>query len=344
MPIATGSIIRRGRTRARVVFALASAALMLVTFSGAMAGQQAGARTVTAPSAGPQTQPGTRWSEAELKRAVAAVRVGRRLTPKAWPGGAKVAVCLTFDVDYEASNLVLGDTAPVALSEREYGAKVGLPRILRLLDEHRLPATFFFAAVNAMLHPESVAEILKRGRHEIGVHGWIHENVVALGSEAEERRLLRQAVEYLTKAAGKRPVGYRSPSWAFSPWTMELIGEVGFAYDSSMMGMDEPYELLAEGRPTGIVELPVDWILDDAPYFGRAGSLPSPELIFKTYRDEFDVAYREGTMLMLTFHPYVSGHRSRMVELEKLVTYMQAKPGVWFATAGQVADYAKTQK
>jgi peptidoglycan/xylan/chitin deacetylase (PgdA/CDA1 family) len=179
-----------------------------------------------------------------------------------------------------------------------------------------------------MLHPDTFAEILKKGRHEIGVHGWIHENVIALASEAEERRLLRQAVDYLTKARGKRPVGYRSPSWAFSPWTMKLIRECGFAYDNSMMGMDEPYELVADGRPIGIVELPVDWILDDAPYLGRTGSLPSPELIFKTYRDEFDVAYGEGTMLMLTMHPYVTGHRSRIVELEKLVTYMQSKPGV----------------
>ena len=185
-------------------------------------------------------------------------------------------------------------------------------------------------------------EILKKGRHEIGVHGWVHENVLELGSEAEERRLLGQAVDYLTKACrGKRPAGYRSPSWAFSPWTMKLVREFGFTYDTSMMGLDEPYELVADGQPTGVVELPVSWILDDAPYLGRSGALPSPELVYKAFRDEFDVAYREGTLLMLTCHPYVSGHRSPMVELEKLVSYMQSKPGVWFATCSAVADLVK---
>ena len=288
-------------------------------------------------------QPGLHWTEQQLRDAVAPVRVGRRLTPKSWPNGAKVAVCLTFDVDYEASDLANGNTAPVALSQREYGAKAGLPRILRLLDEHKIPASFYFAAVNVMLHPEEFQDILKRGRHEIGVHGWIHENITALQSEEEERLLMNKAIDYLTKAYGKRPVGYRSPAWAFSPWTMKLIREAGFLYDSSMMGLDEPYELLANGQPTGIVELPVEWILDDAPYLQRAGSLPSPELIFKTYRDEFDIAYREGTMLMLTNHPYITGHRSRISEYEKLVTYMKSKPGVWFATAEQVANYVKQQ-
>jgi peptidoglycan-N-acetylglucosamine deacetylase len=110
-----------------------------------------------------------------------------------------------------------------------------------------------------------------------------------------------------------------------------------------MMAMDQPYELMANSEPTGIIELPVSWIEDDAPYFGRTGALPSPELIFNVYRDEFDVAYREGTMLMLTFHPHIVGRRSRMVHLEKLIAYMKGKPGVWFATAEQIANYVKPQ-
>src|SRR5207302_4398012 len=88
-----------------------------------------------------------------------------------------------------------------------------------------------------------------------------------------------------------------------------------------------------------MVELPVDWILDDYPYFISSGSLPSPELIFKVYQDEFDGAYKEGTMFMLTMHPMVSGHRSRIVYLDKLIAYMKSKPGVWFATGQQIADY-----
>jgi peptidoglycan/xylan/chitin deacetylase (PgdA/CDA1 family) len=140
---------------------------------------------------------------------------------------------------------------------------------------------------------------------------------------------------------GARPIGYRAPSWAFSKHTMGLIRKAGFTYDSSLMAMDEPYELLSDGQPTGLIELPVEWILDDAPYFGSAGSLPSPELIFRVYKDEFDRAYQDGTMLMLTMHPHVIGHRSRIVHLETLIAYMKTKPDVWFATAAQIAAAVK---
>ena len=126
---------------------------------------------------------------------------------------------------------------------------------------------------------------------------------------------------------------------------LELLLKHGFAYDSSMMGMDEPYELVSNGKPTGIVELPVEWILDDYPYFGASvsGALPSPEEVIKVYRDEFDAAHNEGTLLMLTFHPHVIGHRSRMKHLDQLVAYMKSRPRVWFATAEQIANYVKTR-
>lgn len=108
--------------------------------------------------------------------------------------------------------------------------------------------------------------------------------------------------------------------------------------------MDEPYALNANGAPTGLVELPVDWILDDAPYFVRAGSLPSPELIFKTFQDEFDLAYEEGTYFMLTLHPHVIGHRSRIVHLDRFIAGIKERQGVWFATAEQIALYVKSSK
>lgn len=108
-----------------------------------------------------------------------------------------------------------------------------------------------------------------------------------------------------------------------------------------MMAMDEPYELIAGGKPISMIELPIEWINDDAPYFGRTGALPAPELIYKTYRDEFDIAYQEGTMYLLTLHPHVSGHRSRIIYLDRLITYMKSKPGVWFATLEEIANYVK---
>jgi len=299
------------------------------------------ATTVAGQQTGQREQPGTKWTEPQIRQAVAASRAGRKLTPKAWPNGAKVAVCISFDVDNETWDLSRGATAPVSLSAGEFGAKQGLPRVLQMLDRQKVPASFYVPAVAAMLDPSMLESIKKAGRHEIGVHGWIHENLAALDDAAEEERLLNQSIEYLTKAIGRRPVGHRAPSWALSQHSLPLLEKAGFAYDSSMMAMDEPYEIVREGKPTGLIELPVEWILDDAPYFSRTGALPSPELIFKVYQDEFDQAYAEGTMFMLTTHPQVIGHRSRIVHLEKLIAYIKSKPGVWFATAEEIASFVK---
>src|SRR5690348_8934176 len=134
-------------------------------------------------------------TEDQIKQAVATARVGKILTPKVWPNGARVAVCLSFDVDNEL--LQRANPLPVPLSVGEYGATTSLPRILDLLDRHQVPATFFMPAMGVMLHPEMVPAILARGRHEIGVHGWIHEFWPAIGDAAKEQRLLAQSIEYL---------------------------------------------------------------------------------------------------------------------------------------------------
>jgi peptidoglycan/xylan/chitin deacetylase (PgdA/CDA1 family) len=286
-------------------------------------------------------QPGTKWTEEQLRQAVAPARVGRRLTPRSWPNHARVAVCLSFDVDNESYLLARGETSPTTLSATDFGAQTGLPRLLRLLDRYRIPASFFIPAVSAILHPEMIPAILKSGRHEIGVHGWIHESLPALADAAEEERLLNQAIEYLTKVTGKRPVGYRAPGWSFSPHTIGLLRKSRFLYDSSLSAMDEPYELVSTGEPTGIVELAIDWTLTETPYLGRGGTMPSPQLLYQLYKDEFDAAYQEGTMFILTLHPHVTGHRAPMHHLDGLIAYMKSKPGVWFATGEQIARYVK---
>src|SRR5438046_3114219 len=105
---------------------------------------------------------------------------------------------------------------------------------------------------------------------------------------------------------------------------------------------DDAYEVTIDGAATGVIELPIERILDDAPYFGAAsGSLPSPELVDQIYRAEFDVAYQEGGLYVLTMHPHYTGHRSRVLWLERLIAYMKSKPGVWFATHEEVATYVK---
>lgn len=286
-------------------------------------------------------QPGTKWTEQQLKAAVAPVRAGRKLTPKTWPNDARVAVCLSFDVDNESYLLAAGQTSPTTLSAADFGAQEGLPRVLAMLDKYQIPSSFFIPAVSALLHPEMIPAIMKSGRHEIGVHGWIHEYPPAIGTAAEEERLLNQAIDYLTKATGKRPVGYRAPAWAFSEHTMGLIRKAGMFYDSSLQAMDEPYEIVSNGEPTGIVELGIDWTLTETPYLGRGGTMPSPAALFQLYRDEFDGAYELRTTFVLTLHPQVIGHRAPMKYLDQFVAYMKAKPGVWFATCEQIARYVK---
>jgi peptidoglycan-N-acetylglucosamine deacetylase len=285
-------------------------------------------------------QPGTTWTDEQLRQSVELARVGRKLTPKQWPNGARVAVCLSFDTDTEAPLLRDGTTSPTTLSASDFGAESGTPRILKMLDRYQVPATFFMTAVDAMLHPDMLAAILKSGRHEVGVHGWIHEFTPRL-AEGEEERLLDQAIAYLTKATGRRPVGYRAPSWAFSAATLDLIQKKGFLYDSSLQALDEPYEIVSRGKATGIVELAIDWTLTETPYLGQNGHMPSPELLYQLYKDEFDGAYEEGTLFVLTLHPYLSGHRAPMRHLDRFVAYMASKPGVWFATGAQVATYLK---
>lgn len=282
-------------------------------------------------------------TEEQVRQATSLVRAGQKLTPKAWPNGARVAVCLSFDVDNEL--LARRNPAPVPLSQGEYGATTGLPRVLDLLDRHSISGSFYIPAMSAALHPQMIQEILQRKRHEIGVHGWMHENLPAVGDAATEEQLLTQSIAYLTEATGKRPAGFRAPSWAFSPYTLDQIRKAGFLYDSSFMAMDDPYELVSNGQETGMIELPINWIADDYPYYEpeAAGSLPDPQLVFEVYKGEFDAAYQEHSIFVLTMHPHITGHRSRIAALEKLIVYMKSKPGVWFATLEQVASYIQSQ-
>ena len=295
-----------------------------------------------AQSPPPSSMPGLHLSLPELKAQYTHFGAGKRLKPKQWPNGARVAVALSFDVDNATVPLSRGQLGSEDLSRGMYGALDGLPRILQLLDRQNVPASFFIPAVSAALNPDMIPSILSRNRHEIGVHGWIHEHLGVLNNEAEEQHLLNQSIEALTKAIGKRPVGYRAPSWAMSRFTMRQVREAGFLYDSSLMASDDAYEVTIDGQPSGVIELPIERILDDAPYYGAAnGSLPTPELVDQIYRAEFDVAYQEGGLYVLTMHPHYTGHRSRALWLEKLIVYMKSKPGVWFATHEQVANYLK---
>lgn len=298
-----------------------------------------GAKTALAQDEDPSWE----WSEEHIESAVNKVRAGRNLNPDSWPGGARVAVLLSFDVDNETIWLRNGDTNVGGLSQGQYGGRVGLGRILKLLEEQDISASFFGPAVSFSLAPEMITAIQVAGRHEIGVHGWIHERNAEL-PRADEERLLRMAVERMTELIGKRPVGYRAPSWNFSDSTLDLLMEMGFLYDSSLMADDRPYELVANGEPTGFVELPVDWILDDAPLMNPLGGRYSPPReVLQVYKDEFDIAHEEGTTFVLTMHPHYIGHRSRIVVLKELIEYIKTKPDVWFGTHEEAVRWVRDQ-
>jgi len=279
-----------------------------------------------------EEQPSWEWTDEEIEVAVNKVRAGRSLSPDSWPDSARVAVLFSFDVDNETIWLRNNDTSIGGLSEGEYGSRVALGRILKLLDQHDIPASFFGPAVSFSLAPQMIEMIQASDRHEIGVHGWIHERNVSLPRD-EEERLLKKALERMTALTGKRPVGYRAPSWNFSDNTLDLLMEMGFLYDSSLMADDRPYEIVANGEPTGFVELPVDWILDDAPLMYPLGNrYANPRDVLQVYKDEFDVAYEEGTTFVLTMHPHYIGHRSRIVVLRELIEHIKEKSDVWFGT------------
>jgi len=278
-----------------------------------------------------------------VRTVVNTVRAGRSLQPSSWPGGARVAVLLSFDVDNETVAIRFGEPNAGSLSQGQYGSRKGLPRVVRLIDRHRIPASFFIPSVSLALAPEMADLIKKSGRHEFAVHGWIHELNTTLPDSAE-RALLTKAVAELTQMTGTKPTGYRAPSWNFSPNTLSILRDMGFRYESSLMADDSPYELLQNGAPTGLVELPVEWILDDAPLFDPRGERYSPPRdVARVWMDEFDKAYEEGTMFVLTMHPHIIGHRSRIVALEQLIAHIQSKGAgrVWFATHAAAAEYVR---
>lgn len=284
------------------------------------------------------------WSEDYVHSQVNKVRAGRDLNPDSWPGGARVAVLLSYDVDNETvMGLRNGQISVGPLSQGQYGHRVALPRIVKLMDEENIPATFFFPAWSLKIAPGQADLINASGQHEIAVHGWIHELNTELDAATEER-LLIQARDEIEAITGKRPVGYRAPSWNHSPNTLSIVRKMGFLYESSLMHDDRPYELVQEGEATGLVELPVEWILDDAPLFNpRGNSYMNPRDVMQVWIDEFDKAWEEGTMFLLTMHPHVSGHRSRIVALEGLIDHIKSKPGVWFGTHEEAARYVRQQ-
>jgi peptidoglycan/xylan/chitin deacetylase (PgdA/CDA1 family) len=284
------------------------------------------------------------WPEAHWRKLVGHVRAGRSYRPREWKDGARCAVALSFDSDHDTTELRDGGKSIGRMSWGQYGSRVGVPRILEVLARHAVKASFFVPAVVALLYPDEQRRVAGAG-HEIGIHGWIHELNSGLSYEAE-RDLMLRAAHVLAQVTGARPTGMRTPSWDFSPHTLRIAMEMGLAYDSSLMADEDCYELLLDGEPTGVVELPVEWVRDDAVYFWMnrfASHRPytPPADVFDIFRREFERAYDEGGLFQLTMHPHVIGYRSRIWILEEIIRLAQSRPGVWFATHAEVVDWAR---
>lgn len=284
------------------------------------------------------------WQEERWRGVVTRVRAGRSLKPKKWKGGARAAVALSFNLGNEIGALARSGASIVELSQGHYGARSGLARCLALLRRHSVPATFFVPAVAAMLYAEDLKAIIAGG-HEIALNGWIGEINTALSGEVE-RDLLVGARDALERMTGVKPQGIRAAGHAFSENTLGLMRELGLLYDSSLMADDEPYELLDNGQPTGLIEVPPDHGRNDATFFGavRQGQAPaSGEAVFDNFRRELELAFEEGGLFQLSLSPDLIGHRSRLWVLDETLKLARTLPGVWFATHQDIALWCKSK-
>ena len=262
-----------------------------------------------------------------------------------WKGRYRCAV--TLSVDFDAETLWSGTLklmTPSPMSRGDYDIRAGLPRILALLDRHELPATFMVPGQVADEHPAECAEIVARGVHDVGYHGYHHESVLDIPID-EERELMKRGIAKLEETFGESPRGNRSPPFALGPNTADLLEEFGFAYDSSLFGHDEPYRPrvpTVTGRLRDFVELPVSWELDDAPYFlfsffPYMSGFCTPSQVLEIWKAEFDGSYRAGGCFLLVVHPFCIGRHPRIAILDELLDYIKSFPDVWFATHLDVA-------
>jgi peptidoglycan-N-acetylglucosamine deacetylase len=264
-----------------------------------------------------------------------------------WPGGRRGALALTFDVDAESAILAV-DPAYAArlttMSHQAYGPKVGVPRILRMLERTGVRGSFFVPGLTADRYPGTVEAILAAG-HEIGHHGYSHVPYHAL-SDDEQRRDVERALASLERITGRRPEGFRAPWWELTNSTPALLAELGFSWDSSMMDDDRPY-LLDSGKGI-LVEMPVHWMLDDweqyaflpEPHIGAV--IESPAKVLDLWAGELDALADEGGLMVLTSHPFLSGRASRVATLERVVEHARAAGGIWIASLGEIAAHTRT--
>ena len=282
---------------------------------------------------------------------------------------AKEILC-AFGVDVDAVAGWLGsyggEDSPDDISRGLFAGEVGSPRLLKLFAEHKLRTTWFIPGHSIETFPEQMQAVAAAG-HEIGIHGYSHENPIAM-TPAQEEAILDRSIELVTELAGKRPTGYVAPWWEFSNVTNELLLKKGIKYDHSLMHNDfHPYYVrvgdswtkidysqhpdswmkpLVRGEETDLVEIPANWYLDDLPPMMFIKKSPNshgfvnPRHLEEMWRDQFDWVYRENdfAVFTMTIHPDVSGRPQVLLMLERLIKHIQSHEGVRFVTFDEIAD------
>jgi peptidoglycan/xylan/chitin deacetylase (PgdA/CDA1 family) len=265
----------------------------------------------------------------------------RGVKNESWLGTGAAALALTFDVDAESNLLSRGEHYLEHLStvsHQQYGPRIGVPRILAMLARHSVGATFFVPGVIAERWPETVAAIVEAG-HEVGLHGYLHIAPVKASADGQ-REEVERGFAALTRL-GVTPVGYRSPGWELTIYTVQLLLEYGLLYDTSLMDDDRPYVL---DTPWGnIAQLPPHWSLDDWEQYAYFVDPPLGEHIESTrkvvelWTDELDAMRQTHSLLTLTCHPCLSGRPSRVRAIERLIEFAEECGDVVFRRCDEVA-------
>lgn len=262
-----------------------------------------------------------------------------------WPDNKRIAVMMAFDLDAETMWTTHGDgsTAHMTnLSRGAYGPKQGVPRILDMLDSHQVKATFFIPGVVAEHYPEVVGEIARRG-HDIGFHGYLHEESIKTTYEQEDATMHRSE-KIIYDLTGQKIAGHRAPGGVIHDYSLRLFLEHGYIYSSNWRDSDGPFLHQIDGKTVPLVELPKDSIFDDTAYDFYTDAAPeryglkSPDEMFEIWKEEFDSLTVEGRMINFVLHPQFVGRASRVQMLSRLIGYMKSH-GAWLDTNRAVASW-----
>ena len=269
-----------------------------------------------------------------------------RSKPAAWKGGARCAVAFSFDSDHETNELRDGGGSISKLSQGQYGNRKGVPRILDILSRAWRAGELLSCPPSSRCSiPTSSAAWWPKATRSASTAGSTSATRCCRSEPSATCRCAR--ADTLEKITGVRPVGIRTPSWDFSPNTLAITREMGLDYDSSMMADDDCYELLLDGEPTGVVELPVEWIRDDAVYFNMnrfAGLRPDTAAVGRVRHLHGASSTWRGRRAACSSSPCTRttrGYRSRIWVLEELIQHAKARGSVWFATHADIIRFAR---